>query len=67
MTYGSLQAEYMEIKHNGIGMEYLSLATLLFIYVKRLNIIIKYFEGFKIQLDSTCQVFFTSKTGLFSF
>ena len=67
MTYGSLQAEYMETKHNGIGMEYLSLATLVFTYVKRLNIIIKYFEGCKIQVDSTCQVFSLHRKQDFSF
>ena len=50
MIYGSLQAEFMETQHNGhsIGMEYLSLVTLLFMNFNRLTMIIKYFGGCKI-------------------
>ena len=40
-----------------MGMEHLSLVKLL-ININRLTTIIKYFGGYKIQLDATCQVLF---------
>ena len=41
-----------------LGIERLSLVTLLFMYLHRLTTIIRYFGGCKMQLDSKCQVFF---------
>ena len=49
-----------------IGMELPSLVKLLFIYLKRLKTIIKYFGGCKLWLDSTCQVFFIHRKQDFS-
>ena len=49
-----------------MGMEHLSLVKLLLIYLRRLTTIIRYFGGCKIQLDSTCQVFFLHRMRDFS-
>ena len=48
MIYCSLQAEFMETKHNGHGMEHLFGNIVVCMYLNRLTIMINYFVGCKI-------------------
>ena len=42
MIYGSLQTEFMGTKHNGHIHKYMSLVTLLFMYLNLLTMMINY-------------------------
>ena len=60
MINGNLQAEVMETKHKGHIQRYGTpiIGNTADFVSSRLIIIIKYIEGYEIQLDSTCQVLF---------
>ena len=67
-NYGSLQAEFMETKDHGHIHRYgAPIFSNVVVYLpKPINNDNKYFRGYTIWLDSTCQVFFSHRKQDFS-